>query len=363
MSSERSTGSTPDLVLRRILAGYPAPCQPHGVVALQSGGGFSGARLWRVTSPSGEFSLRAMPAERVNLSRLQGLHRLLAHVRHCGVQESPAPVIRNDGSTWFECDGSIWQLEPWMPGSADYHDRPTPQKLQNALALLARWHRAAATFIAQPAEATWYFSVPAGFSTGIGERYRLTAEWNRARCARVRELLQRNDWPAFDALALRILELYLEALPEISRALELGRQIAVPLQPCLRDVWHDHLLFTGDEVTGLIDAHAARADNVATDLARLLGSLVEDDPTGWEAGLAAYEAIRPLNLAERGLVELFDRSAVVLSGLTWLEWKCLEGRMFERPEAVVARLKGIVNRLEALLRSRDSRPLPRHENG
>lgn len=351
MSSECSTGSTPNSVLRQVLAGYPAPFQPHSLVALQSGGGFSGARLWRVVAASGVFCLRAMRADRVNIVRLQGLHRLLAHVRDCGIRQSPGPVPRLDGATCFEQGRTIWQLEPWMPGSADYHNRPTPQKLQRTLALLARWHQAAAAFIAQPAEAAWYRSIPAAPSPGIEERFRLTREWNSARCAQVRELLERNDWPAFDTLGLRILELYREALPELSRALDASRSVAVPLQPCLRDVWHDHVLFTADEVTGLIDAHAARSDTVATDLARLLGSLVQDDPAGWETGLAAYEQVRPLPPVVRGLVELFDRSSVVLSGLTWLQWKCMEGRTFERPEAVIARLAMIVGRLESLVRN------------
>src|SRR5262249_19553340 len=135
----------------------------------------------------------------------------------------------------------------------------------------------------------------------------------------------------------------------VAGELEVGRRVAVPLQPCLRDVWHDHVLFTGDDVTGLIDAHACRVDNVATDLARLLGSLAGDDRAAWDTGLAAYEKIRPLNLDERGLLELFDRSAVLLSGLTWLEWKCLEQRRFERPEIVLARLEAIVRRMEKLL--------------
>jgi Ser/Thr protein kinase RdoA (MazF antagonist) len=165
----------------------------------------------------------------------------------------------------------------------------------------------------------------------------------------MRERLARRDWPDFDAEGLRLLELFEKGAPGIAARLQLGRLIAVPLQPCLRDVWHDHLLFTGDEATGLVDAHACRADNVATDLARLLGSLAEDDRGTWDAGLAAYEEIRPLSPHERGLVELFDQSAVLLGGLTWLEWKCVEGRRFERPGAVVARLRTLLGRLERLV--------------
>ena len=60
------------------------------------------------------------------------------------------------------------------------------------------------------------------------------------------------------------------------------------LQPCLVDVWHDHVLFTGEEVTGVVDYAAMRLDVPHADLARLLGSLVEDDEAGWRAGLEAY---------------------------------------------------------------------------
>src|SRR5437763_1299451 len=41
----------------------------------------------------------------------------------------------------------------------------------------------------------------------------------------------------------------------------------VPVQPCLCDVWHDHVLYTGDAVTGLIDYGEVKPDHPAVDLA------------------------------------------------------------------------------------------------
>ncbi len=54
--------------------------------------------------------------------------------------------------------------------------------------------------------------------------------------------------------------------------------LKVPIQPCIGDIWHDHILFLGDGVSGLVDFGGMRADTVAGDIARLLGSLVADDP-------------------------------------------------------------------------------------
>jgi len=88
------------------------------------------------------------------------------------------------------------------------------------------------------------------------------------------------------------------------------------------------VLFSGDDVTGLIDPNASRSECVAADLARLLGSLIGDDRSAWDAGLASYQAARPLTLNELALVELYDQSAVLLSGMTWLDWHCLQGREF-----------------------------------
>ena len=89
-----------------------------------------------------------------------------------------------------------------------------------------------------------------------------------------------------------------------------------------------------------------RSECVAGDIARLLGSLVGDDPQRRRFGLEAYSQVRPLDESERRLLGAFDASEVLLSGMNWLRWICLEGRRFDPPDRVLARLDEIVSRLE-----------------
>lgn len=349
MPAELPADSTPDSAARQILRGYSSLCQPRMLNFLDSGGGFSGARLWRVEGTGGIYALRAMPLSTVNVDRLAGLHRLLAHVRDCGLAALVAtPLLTLQGTTFVVRHEHVWQLEPWLPGVADFAARPSSARLRNALRALARWHVAARSFVPTAKEAPWFASFEAAHSPGIAERLRAFDRWPRARLDLVRESLQKQSWPEFDEPALRILELFPRVAPSMAQKLRLGATVKAPLQPCLRDIWHDHVLYTGDQVSGLIDAHACRTECVATDLARLLGSLVADDRPAWDEGLVAYSEVRPLGVAERGLVELFDESAVLLSGLTWLEWHCVERRRFAEPRIVVDRLRRIVRRLETL---------------
>ena len=36
----------------------------------------------------------------------------------------------------------------------------------------------------------------------------------------------------------------------------------VPLHACLCDIWHDHVLFTVDKLTGLVDYGSVKVDNI-----------------------------------------------------------------------------------------------------
>ena len=124
-------------------------------------------------------------------------------------------------------------------------------------------------------------------------------------------------------------------LDEVPRLLTPWLTVPKPLQPCVCDPWHDHVLFTGDSVTGLIDFGSAKVDHVAVDLARLLGSLVGDDPHQWRMGISAYRRVRPFSDDERRLADVLDRTGTLLAATHWLRWSN-EGRRYDDPEAVLA---------------------------
>jgi Ser/Thr protein kinase RdoA (MazF antagonist) len=121
---------------------------------------------------------------------------------------------------------------------------------------------------------------------------------------------------------------------------------ALPLQSCLCDVWHDHVLFEGDTVTGLVDFGGVKTDHVAVDLARLLGSLVEDRAELRAAGLEAYRRIRPLSLLEEELISVLDETGTLVGLMTWLKWLYVDIRPFENRASAARRVQALVDRVE-----------------
>lgn len=338
--------------LERVLQQYPTAYRFEPAhLAQRHVGGFSGAQVWKVESSAGPCALRGTRADEVDRHRLAELHRLLAFLRAGGFTQIPAPIAARCGETFVESDAVVWQLEPWMPGRADFSSHPTDARLKAAMTCLARWHLAALRFDSIPPGSAFFYSLPAGTSPGLAERAAQIARWNVRMRQSVRGRLDRMAWPEFAALGHEVLDRFAKLARRVASRLELGVRSHAPLQPCLRDVWHDHLLFTGEEITGLIDPYAARSDCVATDLSRLLGSLMRDDRAGWNAGLAAYQAVRPLTIDEFVLVELFDQTQVLLGGLTWLDWCCLQGRTFADRTQVVARMQTTVARMTHLAES------------
>jgi len=278
--------------------------------------GFSGAGVFRITSDGATWCLRRWPDGTSGLpaARIRELHRWLGFLKSEGVATVAVPVVSRNLSTLVVVDGSTWHLERWLPGTSDFCMHPTDARLRNAVAALAQLHVASERYVPSPDGAAWFAS-RSGVSPAVTERRERLLRWTmpRRRETGLHGSQAQRDLAGELATSLSVLA------PRISVELEQCAALNVRLHPCLRDVWHDHILFTDNEVTGIIDPSAARMENVASDLSRLLGSLIGDAGDRWETALDAYSALRPLSADERRLIPVLDRSGAVLSAVHWLE--------------------------------------------
>jgi Ser/Thr protein kinase RdoA (MazF antagonist) len=321
----------PDQPARHVLARYGlSGAAAH---ALGNHGGFSGARLWRVEAGAASFCLRAWPADDATPDHLARLHHLMATARGADLEFVPA-ILPAGSNTFLSHDGRLWELTAWMPGRADFHHDPAPARLRAACVALARLHHA------------WAARFPSrGPCPALARRLDRAADWLALVSSGWRPRPDDADpvrpWAES---AWRLLSVWVGRV-----AAMLSPWVGSPLtlHPCLCDVWHDHVLFDGNAVTGIVDYGSVKVDHAAADLARLLGSLVGDDEAAWADGLDAYTSLRPLSPDERALARALDRTGVILAAANWLRWLYHERRTFADRQLVARRLAGLVGRLES----------------
>jgi Ser/Thr protein kinase RdoA (MazF antagonist) len=147
------------------------------------------------------------------------------------------------------------------------------------------------------------------------------------------------------AVARRWLSLARSTGARLVEPLRRASGFVVPLQPCLRDARPEHLLFSADRLTGLLDFGAMAIESVAADLARLLGDWVGLDTYARAEALAAYAAVRPVEAVEIALLEAFENSSALLGAGHWVRWHFLERRTFDDPSAVAGGIERGLQRL------------------
>ncbi|HEY5311216.1 MAG TPA: phosphotransferase [Pirellulales bacterium] len=324
--------------IERVLNAYPAAGQPTRVEYLAAAGGLSGARFWRLETALGPLCLRRWPAEHPDRGRLEFIHQILTHAAARGFNKLPLPLATRGGDTWVCFENHFWQLEPWLPGIADWSSAPNPARLRAALTALAQFHLAVADFpLPEPRIAP---------APGILRRRQQMAWWSDVGISQ----LEHQAATAGRGIAHEIIDLFHRTRAPVESLLAQAQTLAVPLTPCIRDIWHDNVLFIGDQVSGIVDFGASQVDNIAADVARLLGSLAVDDPAQWLAGIESYQDAGRLTTVEIRLVEAFDRANVLLSALNWMRWLYLDQRRFDNLDQVQARVQMQLARLKFLAR-------------
>ena len=321
---------------QRVISRYDLP-PVRRIDFLGTAGGFSGAQLWKLTTGQGEFCIRRWPLSHPDEERLNWIHRVLVQVHRNGCPIVAAPVVSRAGETVTRVHKELWEISRWMPGAADFLQYPNDQRLANMMRALARFHLASA-------------QINQDFNRSSGVNDRLE---QLARVDQTLATLRRGTADSGDQAFERFRQFVLTKVGPLANTLRSNLSGFVdtifPVQPVIRDIWHDHVFFTGDQVTGLVDFGAMQIDNVSLDISRLLGSTIGGDQNKWNFASAAYGEVRQLSASEIELLPLLDQSGIVLGSLNWLKWICLEGRQFEDWTGVMKRIGFLGERLRGLV--------------
>jgi Ser/Thr protein kinase RdoA (MazF antagonist) len=334
-----SNSDPPDRTARDVCHKYPALQGGFELHPLGNHGGFSGARLWRVKTFAGEYCLKAWPqSEQTTRNRVRWVHEMQSQAIDCRLSFIPRLILtRSAGAptSVFAAD-QHWELSTWQPGKADFHERPGRIRLRAAMESLARLHTVWQTHARKRKH-------PEAVTRRID---RLTS-WAKPQLEKVRQALGQASCPRLYELSSRAFDQFKRWQPIAALSVFSERSQLLQVQPCLCDVWHDHVLFEQHRVTGIVDYGSMRVDSVTADLARLLGSLLRDDREQKALGIGFYASVRELTEKERQLVGLLDWTGVVVGAGNWLRWLYLENRTFENTDGVIRRLSELVTRMES----------------
>jgi Ser/Thr protein kinase RdoA (MazF antagonist) len=332
--------------LSHVLSRYPSRVQPISLIRrLGNAGGSSGATLWHYRAAAGEMAVRAWPKDGPTLARLEMIHGWLEELSGLDAIPLPVPVPSLDGRTVQHQDGRCWEVAPWLAGAPELKRPPAAGRVQSAFAALASVHRRLSGHSQQ------------GASPGLRLRIQEVEALASGGLDALVVALQRSPAGELVAMGERWIILARATIPRLLPSLRDAARLRVPLQPCLRDARPEHFLFDSDRLSGLIDFGAMGIESVAADLACLVGQWFPADRSLRALALAAYEQVRPLELSEAALVDVFEDAGDLLIAGHWLGWHYVEHRRFEDLGVVARGVTRGLHRLERLAERTSSRGL------
>jgi homoserine kinase type II len=292
-------------------------------------GGLSGARVWRGEDAVGapRVALKLWPPE-MTAERLRQIHAWMTQAGH--LRLVPRVLAGAHGLTVCVEGGRAWDACEWLPGEP--RDEPSLSEVEAACEAVALLHVA------------WSASQTRGPCPGVLNRLHILTENEPLLRARPESLPPAV--PQLDALLRRGLGAVARAAPQIRESLRPWVQWSFPLQPCVRDLRGEHVLFEDGRVRGVIDFGALAVDHPAVDLARLLGDFSDIGDGRFAAGLNAYaRAGGQLDVSDE-FVRLLAGSGAVCSVLGWLVRLVIRRESAPDVIAVASRLARLVARVE-----------------
>ena len=326
------------------------------------GGGFSGATVFRATTNDGRtLAIRRTPnSAKLPAKRNIRLYGLLSRLAGLGLNQIAVPLIplttlqgvAASGSVsilfpnalapapepWVSLEDSRWQVEPWMPGNPLPGIQVTKHHLRSAFRLLNNFHRLAIDALHTTGQDEWFY-VSRTESPAIQRRLGIVNELQQGLLGKWQHQLSSDSDPRFRELAARICDALRHWLPWLHQELSTAAAQTYSIQPVLRDVWRAHLLFTDQDVTGLIDLTASGTDHVTVDLSRLIRSWFGGNIQQVRAAAETYRTLRKLDARELKLWQTLDASSVLLSPVTWLRRRFESSDPSDYPDDVISRLR------------------------
>ncbi len=309
-----------------VVAVYPKPIRDLNWTRLDDSGGLSGAVLWR-----GDLSTRPLFCAKRNppsadASALNQRQHWLKLAARAKLEFVPRLLPASNGDTLVRHNLHGWEISDWIRGEADFRDWPSRAKLFAAcdavLRLLAAWRNLAA---------------PNEPSRAVRNRLALFAEWEANPVLHSALVPSTHD---------RVRAVIARHLDRATARLRPWADRPLPCQPCVRDLRHDHFLFEGEELTGLIDYGCTDWDTPATDAARMLGELAGDRPDLYESGIARFAERLGVAGFPPELVRALDLAGTVGSVIHWLDRLRHGPTASGRMAGIECRVIELVERLE-----------------
>ncbi|MEZ6031665.1 MAG: phosphotransferase [Planctomycetaceae bacterium] len=325
-------------------------------------GGFSGVRVFRATTNDGrELAVRGTPAAQVLPSgRIVGLYRLLRWISQAGDCPVPVPLVpavgvfpaspqrrKHQAEPWLRQHEIIWQVEPWLPGHPLHGNELSADHVNAALSSLNRFHQLAAEAVRILGADEWFMNTTKP-SPAVTRRLKIVQELRDGKLEMLHRHLAVDTDERFRGLAIRVCQALRTRLPGLHHALSALVDTRFRIQPVLRDVWRAHVLFTGTQVSGLIDLSAAASDHVTVDVARLIRSWFGSNSALVRNAQSHYQSLQVLNGSEQRLLQALDASSVLLSPVTWLQRRMESGSRGRWAEEVHLRLAELTEVAENL---------------